>query len=168
MHLIKTISTKTLGQARVGELVKITVDGGWHFAILLDGNEKRAMVGVLDPTAKSHTPKYHRLACREKCVSYGSEWAVEPIIDQEFIPGNSKHQASSGALFIAQSDALVCFQPAEQESNSTEVYFNLTKNSLEDSYPLVLGAPILKWRIWESNEEYQRTGAKPLLEVNAA
>jgi hypothetical protein len=167
MHLLKTISTKTLGQTTPGDLVKTHLDGDSLFAIVLDPRAKQPIVGFLQPTGKFSFPVYRRQPPATKCISYGKDWALEAEPTKDTWPGNSNHQADSGALFIADQALIVCFQPGSEDHGDIEIYFNLVKNAPEDRYPLDLAAPILNWRIWESKEEYYRPGAEPLIEVSA-
>jgi hypothetical protein len=166
MNLIREISTKRLSGTSAGELIKISAANGFHFGIVLAADAKPPMVGFLQPTGTAGLV-YRRLP-DTACISYGTDWAIEAIPDEDTRPGNSKHQVVSGALFVAERTVVVCFQPSRETDDSIEVYLNLTTGLLEDTYPRELAAPFRKWNIWESRESYQRPGNEPLVKVDVS
>lgn len=166
MKLITELATKKISDAKPGELVKVLVNKDYVFAIVLDVNTRRAMVGILS-TANGASSAYDRISPDSACLSFGVDFAVEPILGEETRAGNSAHQTNSGVLFTAGSVFLICFQPARNDLRDIEVYFDLSNGKFEDTYPRELAAPFLKWNIWESREACKRPGNEPLIRVEA-
>jgi hypothetical protein len=166
MHLIKTISTKPLAQTTAGELVKITSPNGRHFGIVLADYPQGKIVAFLEPMGDAPYPVFRRMGEIYKCLSYGLDWIAEPIPGEESWAANRKLLTVAGALLLDAGSLWLALQPNPEDHNSTESYFDLLTNKLTDKFPEDF-TPFLKWRIWESKEEYLRAGAKPLIEISA-
>lgn len=166
VHLAKNISTKTLGQTTAGELVKLTVPAGNHFAIILDNDPQGTMIGFLEPTGDAPHPVFRRVGKGFKCLSYGFDWVVDPIVGEESWAGNRNHLTSAGALLVDANSLWLSLQPNSEDHTSTESYFDLKTNKFTDKHPDDF-TPFLQWRVWQSKEDYLRAGAKPLVEVKA-
>lgn len=166
MHLIKNISTKTLGQTVAGELVKLKVPSGNHFAIILDNDPQGIIIGFLEPTGEALHPVFRRVGKGYKCLSYGLDWVVDPISGEESWAGNRSHLTSAGALLADAETVWLSLQPSPEDHRSTESYFDLRANKFTDRHPEDF-TPFLKWRIWESKDEYLRPDAEPLIDVSA-
>lgn len=166
MHLIQTVSTKTLGQTTPGELIKLRMPSGNHFAIVLDNNPQGRMVGFLEPTGAASYPVFKRVSSSLNGISYGHDWVADLVGKDESWAGNRSHLTAAGALLVDADSLWLSLQPSSDDHNGTESYFDLRTNKFTNRHPENF-TPFLNWRIWASKEEYLRAGAKPLIEVNA-
>ena len=124
------------------------------------------MVGFLEPTGEATCPAFRRLCRDYKCLSYGLDWIVDFVGGDESWAGNRSHLTSAGALLVDANSLWLSLQPNPEDHWSNESCFDLLANKFTDKHPEDF-TPFLKWRIWESKEEYHRTGSKWLVEVNA-
>jgi hypothetical protein len=169
MHFIQTISTKTLRQTAAGELIKLRVPAGNHFAIVLDYDPKGdrgPVVGFLEPTGETTYPSFRRLGTDHKCLSYGFDWVVDLVGNDESWACNRSHLTSAGALLVDAHAVWLSLQPSSEDHWGRESYFDLRASKFTDKHPEDF-TPFLQWRIWQNKEDFLRTGTKPLIEVNA-
>jgi hypothetical protein len=166
MQIIQTISTKVLGQTSAGELIKLRAPTGNHFGIVLDNDPQGTMVAFLEPIAGNPYPVFKRVGGGLKCISYGPDWIVELVGNDDSWAGNRSHLTSAGALLVDDHTVWLSLQPSSEDHRSTESYFDLRANKFTDKHPEDF-TPFLQWRIWQSKEDYLRAGAKPLIEVKA-
>lgn len=166
MQLIQTISTKTLGQTTPGELVKLRVPNGNHFAIVLGNEHEGRLVGFLEPTGAASYPVFRRVSSTLNGISYGHDWIVDLVGGDESWAGNRSHLTAAGALLVDADGVWLSLQPNPDDHRSTESYFDLKTNKFTDRFPENF-TPFMNWRIWQSKEDYLRVGAKPLIEVRA-
>jgi hypothetical protein len=71
--------------------------------------------------------------------------------------GNRSHLTSAGALLLDVDSLWLSLQPNPEDHWSKESYFDLLANKFTDKHPEDF-TPFLKWRIWENNADYHRTG----------
>ncbi|WP_407146787.1 hypothetical protein [Bradyrhizobium sp. ORS 86] len=100
MLLIQTISTKTLDQASVGEFVKLKTPAGNLFAVILDSDAQGTLVGFLETNQRSRYPTFKQVSKGLKCLSYGLNWVVDRVGNDESWAGNRSHLASAGAILV--------------------------------------------------------------------
>lgn len=169
MNIIGKLSTKRLSDTKAGELVQVYTAEHTSFALVMGVNSRRVMVGVLPSAHGSPIASYTRLSLDVKCLSFGTEFVIEPIWCAATRPGNAKHQADSGVLFIVGDAIFIGFQPGGNDPENimdAELYFDLTNSRVDETYPQEFAAPVLKWNIWEDTEAYNRPNSKALVEVN--
>jgi hypothetical protein len=166
MDVLGSMAVKTLEQAMPGELVRLLVKSTVCFAIVLAKFGRDTLLGVLQPIADLvDSPSYTHRESNARCVSYGSDWMIEPCPDAEFRPGSNQNLADkSGVLHLDGTSWVICFQPSPTAGAHSEIYFDLNDNGIV-GYP-AHGAPVAKWKLWRSAEAYSIARAEPLLEID--
>ncbi|ANL67516.1 hypothetical protein AMC82_CH03928 [Rhizobium phaseoli] len=165
MELNSTALTKRLVDTVPGELIVFRISDHCGHCIVLGHEGQYTVLGALDMHSDQTPQPFHfRRNNSSRCVSYRTEWLVNPEPDQAFWAGNQQYRSTPGSLHLEDNRWIVCFASVNQEYS--EVHFDLTSNNICDA-PSTDAAPVLKWSVWENRAEFERE-ADPLFSVTAA
>lgn len=124
---------------------------------------RHALVGVVEFSEIGH-PFWVQIPLSESCFSFGTDWAIEPIIGSQTYPNNVTLEDRRRILFMHEGKAFLRFDRPQNPSDFEATYACISGDEhLQDS-PDVQAAPFAEWRIWLSSEDRLRLGAKPFLE----
>ncbi len=165
MHITRPINSKKLNECQVGELILAPVSDQWIYAIVLAGlASDDVLVGILKGLdEQTPEPFYISLRGIKSCISFGTDWTIEPVLSDQTYPGNRRYQGRGGSLHTATQSIFICFTSFRGFEDT--IYFDLTNNERLE-VAAVNAAPITKWRLWVSEQEFIRPNAEPLLQFD--
>ncbi|MFA6154413.1 hypothetical protein [Mesorhizobium sp.] len=163
MKFIKpNVTVKDIFDTVPGELVTVRdVAGRPQLAIVLRREFPELTLGYLRPADRGG-PVSEVLKNRTYCMSYGTEWALEPLPTADTWPGNAIAWHGPCGFALDGGHHLMRFQPLDPSKN--EEWYDLdlmTGATRPEPTPLTLP---FQWRIWEREELRHDDDAKPLFE----
>jgi hypothetical protein len=93
----------------------------------------------------------------QACVSFGTQWFIEPHLGPESYPGNSVDDRNR-VLFLHEDKALLQFSSPDQYDP-----FNADLMTGGDHHIQENAVPVRRWKIWATSDDRNRPGAEPVL-----
>ncbi|QKD17962.1 hypothetical protein [Mesorhizobium sp. NZP2077] len=97
-----------------------------------------------------------------RCFSYGAEWVMELLPDEETFPGNAEGADSAGEIRLFDTGITsIIANMLDQRMNRKLILLNMIsyRPANEERYQ---GARVRSWKIWANEEERLRTGGRPI------
>ncbi|MDX8446546.1 hypothetical protein [Mesorhizobium captivum] len=171
MIISSNLSVKTLEECEPGELVRTLTGGQSLFTLVLtdpiveQGGRRVVRVGLLEDHDDSRR-KYSFLAnANRKVISFGTDWALEPIAGDEMRHGNNAANHRSGRLTLSRQGYHLRFSSLPDDPFGDDVIFNLTDTAIVDQVGED-AVPLRGLRIWAKEADVTQQGAGHLLEFN--
>jgi hypothetical protein len=156
------LSFKTIGETIAGELFITRIRGSSATCIHLESYEGDPILGMLK-WEDSDRPSYSRWSDKNlKCVSYGTDWLLDPILGPESFPRNSYEETEYRVLYLHAGFAVLRLGRAMSPTNFEDVETDILGNGRQSAG--VDAVPVRHWRIWASEADRNRPGAKPIVE----
>lgn len=156
MIIDSTLEYKTVSECAPGDLVRLRD----KIAIVLDPYKNRTRIGLLNPKcAVMIVPD------NTHCISYGDNWILSTAVGKETYPKNGNYTEESGCIILDARGMLLVFGPSAS-LESEGLAFDLRKKAVVAS-PGYESAPILNWKIWESQANRDR-GEPAMIEFSYA
>ncbi|QND54483.1 hypothetical protein HB779_21435 (plasmid) [Phyllobacterium sp. 628] len=165
MKSTSSIHAKRIGDTEPGELIRIKIVDEFLLGIVLSNDDGRYIVGTLDPISNEVQYQVHiSLSKDQRCISYGVDWLIEPILTDASWPAHSRFNWTPGALFLSNDEYSTVFRHHASSCDHGEILYDLSNSVLLERFPDG-AAPITAWKIWASQRDYTHPGAQPLFEV---
>lgn len=163
MNVKSYFEIKKSDDLKVGELVRVTVPELSLFGIVLPKDDVYGKMFLpLQPGPKSRAFQPYSIR-QQFIVSYGSEWVIETLDDDETFVGNQKYQNTPGVFaFGAEGIYLIAADPGD----GMPFQFNITDFSF-DNRRYSETAPVPRWQIWANEQHAATIDAAPLFSFDA-
>ncbi|MCB4767829.1 hypothetical protein LGR54_04370 [Ancylobacter sp. Lp-2] len=152
MKIDPEIRLKKLKDCQQGEIVRLR--NGANIALVIENDPVQSTIAVLSP---SMALRHVQLSIN--CISFGSSWVLEPTIDENTRPQNTKYTETAGSIQITDEGPILVLQnpngwaPAGVNLDDYKIISTIGQNT----------APILQWRLWLSEASRDR-GEPPFFE----
>jgi hypothetical protein len=154
---------KLVSQTQPGELFRTRARKTSAICVNVEAaGNSRVRVGILKWHEVEH-PTYLVSEGNEPCVSYGTDWAVEPLLGDESFPQRGEEPA--GSLLIGNGLTALRLDPAQGRSDFDYFHIDLVHGGRVEIRDHVV--PVIRWRIWAAAEDRNRPGATPVVEFGA-
>jgi hypothetical protein len=132
MKTRQAFETKKLSTAKPGELIIISATGNWY-ALVLAADAHSTLLAYLRPVTpndKNDYAFYQVIKEDTRCLSYGTDWLLDPTIDDGlFRAPNSV--CFTGGLYLDGSSYVAEFSQRDKDFSHRR-FFNLTEGKLVD------------------------------------
>ncbi|MBZ9759340.1 hypothetical protein LB553_00345 [Mesorhizobium sp. CA8] len=163
--LLSGLGHKSVSDTQPGELYRMPLRGGNATCITLEIREGgQFLVGILQSPAVDR-PSYLITDGKIPCASYGADWLIEPVYGAESFPSNGYAERTERTLYLASDRALLRFDRPQNPNSFDYVFGNLLAGGCGDRTEN--DVPVSHWRIWASEADRIRPGAKPVVEFGA-
>ena len=144
-----------------GEFVVFNQDRARLCGIALSDEEGPFVLVVHSDDPATFEP--HVVATRNvfSCLSFGKNAILEPVFGPETAAARVARQP--GALVAHGDDLFVALSDGHGSDATTAINI---KTGAKNPAVLVKGAWFCKWRVWHSEQDMMRTGAKPIAEID--
>lgn len=165
MKFLSDCAVKSIEECVAGELVRVPYSDTSALAIVLRPSSEGIIVGYL--SAPDELPSYYSgYDTSDLVVSFGTEWALDPLInDTNMFPGNATALVS-GTLVVTPEGPAIMFK-ASRSTQGKRVYHLLSDWSLHGGNTNSF-APIPGYVIWPSEADVSRDNASPLFLFGSA
>jgi hypothetical protein len=172
MKVTVTAETKSLGDAKPGELVQIMVPptGQRIIAkcIVLETGDKGPSLGCLHAIKDTSDRPFHfQRPNNATCLSFGMDWVLRPKLGEESYPVNRHFISKPGALHLIGSEWFANFG-APDESMQDDAHYNLTESRFQDATLAQGATPFLEWSIYLSDDHYETFPEEPYITIRAS
>jgi len=166
MKLVSNFTVGRLFDAKIGELVRFTISAGTVLAIVMDKKNTGGLIlGVL-PSDASKGPRHLEFQVNSKCLNYGSEWSVEPIV-QSNTPDRKNLIGTAGVLHISSEESSLCFVRGTDDFDAPdEIEYGLTSEKIVDFPSPEHAVPFVEWKLWASDHDARDPDTMPLYEFS--
>lgn len=161
------IRSSQLAHARVadlqpGELLRISFGSTAGIAVFIKQLESGGgLLGVIKSEDFNRPMTWYAIDYGETVMSYGSDWFLEEEHGGATAAGR-RHVVEHARLHIDGDGLVMTFTPPESQASQRSISFSLsTLDRVELSRH---AAPVVKWRIWETQDHYDR-GDTPLVDM---
>jgi len=168
MQIRNSFTIKSLADVQPGELISFELNRDRALGIALNRNPQGDLkIGVIRADGFSNFKPFHfDYDTAEPCISYGTEWEIEPQPGAETMPGNLDHTEIQGVLHATSSGLAVRFGRPPDNPRLSGYSHDLVNGGAarlnQDNC-----APIFRWRIWASAANPRFPDEKPLFEFDA-
>jgi hypothetical protein len=163
MEFNGAVEVKSLRSCDVGELVRYRQDGHAAFAIVILKADARVRLGFIDhPQWSGFWQDY---TSEHQVLSFGADWAVDiAALDADTWVGHLGKSEHPRVLHISVHGPFLFFSPPPSGAGFER--FSLTQNAVIPGHDHPKGAPITKWRLWESIVDVANPRANPLIDFS--
>jgi hypothetical protein len=160
--LLTHLEQKPIGETRPGELFRARVRGALAVCLTV-GTEQQDSIGIALLRGPNITyPSYTRWArLADPCLSYGTEWQIEPIPGDETFPTSPQLDEQIGVIFLDGTSVLLRVDPVSETAQYGMFFVDLLKG---EACQLPQNAsPFKRWRIWHTPQERDRPNGAPIV-----
>jgi hypothetical protein len=157
MEIIKNFTVKKLMNAEPGELIQVAVNKKAALALVLRKTGSELHLGVLKWPERADPFTLVWAAHNPNCVSYGTEWVLQPVVGSETRAGNEEGSGLPGVLHFDGEDVIIQFAASPEGVFGGAV--NLS--TFQDSSIPYSALPIASWDLWTSRDSLN-AGDSPL------
>jgi hypothetical protein len=157
--LLEHFPQKSVGETVPGELIWIPFCGGVALCINIEAAHGGLVrLGILKGNDIDR-PSYFCSAAALWCISYGTDWVIEPIFgDESFSAEEGGRQTT---LYLANGAAALRFDRVSESSELDYLYVDLTRGSLVDIGGYAV--PVERWKIWACEADRNSFGNGPVV-----
>ncbi|RWE07669.1 MAG: hypothetical protein EOS23_26470 [Mesorhizobium sp.] len=148
-----------------GELFRFSLNSaaGSSLAILLQmSSDGDPLFGMLSSPEFNNPLTWYGGDSNDHCLSYGTEWLLDERPGPETAPGNSYQQNANVKLFVDRQATVIKFTPPSGFTHQA-INFDLVAGKVGHQISN-RAAPIARWAIWASLDQYNSPRAKELFE----
>lgn len=157
--LLERLKQKSVGETVPGELLWIPFCGGVALCINMEAAHGGLVrLGILKGNDIDR-PSYFCSAAALSCVSYGTDWVIEPIFGGESF--STEGRMREATLYLANGVAALRFDRISQPSELNCLYVDLTRGSLVDIGGHAV--PVKRWKIWAREPDRKISGIGPVV-----
>lgn len=168
MKVLKNFEVKEQNDCVAGELVRFGYDSNSYLGVIVHVSKDDVFSAlVLDST----DPKFplvtmNRFNVEGRCVSYGSDWLLEPLDGEETWPGNAAEMDEPGTLRCFPGSTGIVSRGVDDRLVHLNGLIEIEKlrRIQRERYE---GALVTRWQIWANEEHRDRVGATPVFEFPA-
>lgn len=153
MKVLSTASFKTIKDTQPGEIVALGRRSRMLGIVLKDHQNNGRLVGELTDTEEPH-PRVVYASPNDECLSYGSDWVIEPVAGERAYPTLHEERRLSGVLALTKDGWFMSFATSGIDSQGR---YNIEWWRLEDFVVVKeLGSAALfnAWAIWPTEEAW--------------
>lgn len=159
--LLSSLVSKTVGQTEPGELFRVLLGKSLAICMNVQSGGNGTLLAVLSH-ADAQYPFFYNSEGRFPCLSYGKNWAVDPLYGPESYPRSNECDNEAGILFVGENNlSAIRLDPVKERSDFDYIIAHLGDGGVID-LPNVC-APVRRWKIWASAEDRNRLGAEPVV-----
>lgn len=166
MKFLSTCVVKTIDKCVAGELIRVPYSDTSALAVVLvAAKEGDAIVGYL--SAPDELPSYYaRYDTSDRVVSFGTDWVIEPMLDDDSTFSGNYTSLTSGSISITPAGPAIMFK-ASRSTDGRPVYHLLSDWSQYRESTNTF-APIPGYVIWANGDDYSRPDPVPLFAFGSA
>jgi hypothetical protein len=157
----------TIGSAKPGELVLWSDDRARAIGIVQEGETHNGdpMLATFESTYGM--PRFLRVAPETRCISFGSDWVLEPVDTVGAHPSHFEVARRAGLLVFASGGWFINLvtSPPNSIGHFGWHWFALADQRIQQS--LERGAVYDQWRLWTSDSDRDHPRGVPLLAYKA-
>lgn len=161
MQIGPELSLKKIDALEVGELVRFKFNGEPALAFVFYKTDQKTGFAMLE---SAEGEPFHQQIERvsSRFLSYGTGWAIEAVPGDDVMSGDKSSGDVSGTLFLADDGFQLLLGPHAEDVRHNELVVRLPSMEIEslNSNSVAMRG----WRLWASNDDRDREGAKPLFE----
>lgn len=156
------LAHKRISELQPGELLRISFGSTAGIAVFLQQLDNGGgLVGVIKSEDFKRPMTWYAFDDNERVMSYGANWFLEEEHGAATAIGR-RHVVEQARLHIDADELVMTFAAPENRIGHGSISFGLgTLKKLELSHH---AAPVIKWRIWESERHHDR-GSSPLVDM---
>ena len=162
MQIVNPLTHKSISEVQPGELIVTSFGSGFALAIYLRRLEQSRSLFAIIGGPEFGTPEVYATEHTGNCLSYGQEWVLEVVPGEETFPQNHYRPDERASLFLDNATVVLSLKFAEFQ-RERRVNFDL--NTMADHQLSPYAAPVFAWRVWQSDFERQKSGARPIFEI---
>jgi hypothetical protein len=147
------------GQTKAGDLLKLG-RSGW-IALVIHEQDGKRVLGILN-SDRDPRPYHVVFQSHPVCFRYRDGWVLE-LTEGDITKDSTKWDHLPGVITIGASGTTMNFAPPDFSYN--ELTVNLTTFEWDDVQQGAVAFPT--WRIWASEADRTRPGAKPIFAFSA-
>lgn len=158
-------SHKTVGNLVAGELFRMPLRSSAALCVMLDPDRQAApLVGML-AFSEVDRPSFFHSGRDTACISYGTNWLLEPVLDDASAPRQREGAITAGILYLHGSKATLRFDVPQKPND----YEYLTADLMGSGIAEVdrHAVPVRHWKIWANEVERALQGGLPIVEFGA-
>ncbi|WP_421580085.1 hypothetical protein [Shinella sp. M31] len=156
---------KTVGETVPGELFRVPLRKTSALCVTLEtGHIGGMLVGILS-SAEVDRPSHINLGSHNDCISFGTEWLLEPVLDSRSVPAPRQGEVESSTLYLQRDHAIIRLDVPQNPNDYEYLTADLLgggRAELERN-----AVPVRHWRIWKTAEDRARPGTAPIIEFGA-
>jgi hypothetical protein len=157
--LLEHFPQKSVGETVPGELILIPFCGGAALCINIEAAHGGLVrLGILKGNDLKR-PSYFCSAAALCCISYGTDWVIEPIFGDESF--SAEEGAPQATLYLANGVAALRFDRVSESSELNYLNVDLTRGSLVDIGGHAV--PVKRWKIWARETDRNILGNEPIV-----
>jgi hypothetical protein len=158
---------KKLGECIPGELVQVESYGTAFFCLTLQVVTNGVAIGVLTDQDAPSGPYRDIWNGDVPCLSWGTDWFLDPLLGSETRPGNYDYADRSGTLLIFEGNIIGMWFRREPRRGLA----NPSLIEMPAMTPLALerhdGVPVPRWQIWLRADDRKVPGRSPIVDFTA-
>lgn len=160
-RILSGATIKSVGETLPGELYRMAFRGSYALCVTIEqSNRPTVLVGGLE-SPEFDRPSWFPLERSIHCLSFGLDWAIEPIVGDKTFPHRSFLVEEVAVLILQGEDATLRFDTVLTPNNYEYVHASLTgKGRVEHATNAV---PYRQWRVWMNAADRDRHDGRPLV-----
>ncbi|WP_157069787.1 hypothetical protein [Aureimonas frigidaquae] len=162
-NILRKPLIKPLREIQIGELFKMPLRNSWALCLLLDEAGPRRLLGIISSPEAGHPFFLRAENDMIACVSYGSEWVIDPEAGEESFVHPHFFEDEIGTIRISADDAWMRFDPPLGVNDFDMGNFSLLGHGEFDRNTQAV--PYRQWSIWQSDEERNSRHGQPLVRI---
>lgn len=152
MEILKNFKVVDLMRAEPGDLVQMTIRSQSAIAIIIRKSGSQIELGILEGAGSAEPAIARFNGVNHKCISYGSDWVLQPHVGPETIANNRQYVEVPGALHADETDLFINFGTITGAEIAGGATINIA--TLQDCATPYAALPIAKWSIWISKDDF--------------
>jgi hypothetical protein len=163
--LLSKLNHKSVSDTQPGELYRMPLRGEYAICVTLEVRDGgQFLLGILRSPSVDR-PSYLITDGRIPCVSYGTEWLIEPVYGDDSFPSNGYAERTERVLYLAPDRALLRFDRPQTPNSFDYVFGNLLAGGCMDRSQNDI--PVSQWCVWASEADRSRADAVPVVQFGA-
>ncbi|EJN04468.1 hypothetical protein [Phyllobacterium sp. YR531] len=160
MTIHSNFVVKREAEIKTGELIKYQTARGWGLGFVLSNAEGRLSVAALRETGQSSLPIHSTFFTSDTILSFGTDYVIELLDSDETWPGNYAAHAD-GTITLGHNGKILQLSDGRGVGRPNWLDLETMKfSSKADSE----GSPVVKWRIWANEQDYNSLKSTPIFE----
>lgn len=159
--ILSDAATKSVGETVPGELFQVALRSSYALCITIELNEKPSVLigGLQSP--EFDRPSWFHVERSTPCLSFGLDWAIEPIVGAETFPSRSINTEDEGLLLLHGEEASLRFDRVSNPTHYEYLHASLMGNGRVERE--MHAAPYRQWKIWMTAADRDRPKGRPLI-----
>lgn len=165
MHVVGNRSIRKIGKTAPGELIRFSNDRIVSLGIVISKRDNEAFIAVLDDPYEGH-PRLIFESNNHECLSYGTNWCLEPCEGAEAYPSRHELNRRPGVLALMGDHWFMSIATSDTDpmGRFNFEWVNLSEPAIATD--TVRGAYFASWKIWLDGERLN-SHREPLFQFEA-